>query len=105
VATGWITDLFPYLGDAPDRHKNPVFEDDRQDWALPVNHGVKPTSFPSGLSSVPVKLGFKNGSTCDVDLVAGFFAVEQNTSDLALSPVIGWTVAEPPPKTPVTLLG
>jgi hypothetical protein len=67
--------------------------------------GVRTASFPSGLSSAPVKLRFKNRSTCDVDLVAGFFAVEQNTSDLGLSPVIGWTVAEPPPKTPVTLFG
>jgi hypothetical protein len=40
-----------------------------------------------------------------MDLVAGFFAVERNPSDLALSPVIGWSVAEPPPKTPVRLFG
>jgi hypothetical protein len=120
VATGWIADLFPYLGDAPDRRRNPVFEHDRQDWALPVDKGVKtnsfplsplnvkgvsPASFPSGLSSLPIKVGFNSGSACDVDLVAGFFAVEQNPSDLALSPVIGWSVVDPPPKTPVTLFG
>jgi hypothetical protein len=120
VATGWITDLFPYLGDAPDRCRNHVFEHDRQDWALPVDKGVKTNnlpfsplsskgvrlaSFPSGLSSVPIKVGFKNGSGCNLDLVAGFFAVEQNPSDLTLAPVIGWSVTEPPPKTPVRILG
>jgi Domain of unknown function (DUF4419) len=115
VATGWIADLFPYLGDAPGRRRNPVFKHDRHDWALPVDKGVKtggfnvkgvsPASFPSGLSSVPVQVRFNDGSSSDVDLVAGFFAVEQNPSDLALSPVIGWSVVVPPPKTPVRLFG
>jgi uncharacterized protein DUF4419 len=114
VATGWIADLFPYLGDAPGRRRNPVFKHDRHDWALPVDKGVKtgfnvkgisPASFPSGLSSVPVRVQFKDGSSTDVDLVAGFFAVEQNASDLALSTVIGWCVTEPPPKKPVILFG
>jgi hypothetical protein len=100
AATGWITDLFPYLGDAPGRRRNPAFEQDRHDWALPVRKGVQPASFPSGLSSVPVKVEFTNGSSCDVDLVAGFFAMEQDTSDLALSPVIGWSVAESRPPAP-----
>jgi hypothetical protein len=118
VATGWIADLFPYLGDAPDRRRNLVFEHDRDDWALPVDKGVKtsssplspfnvkgvsPASFPSGLSSVPIKVKFTTGGSADVDLVAGFFAVEQNPSNLALSPVIGWSVAEPPSKTKVTM--
>lgn len=120
VATGWIADLFPYLGDAPGRQRNPVFKHHRHDWALSVDEGVKtgrfplggfnvkgvsPASFPSGLSSVPVNVQFKDGSSSDVDLVAGFFALEQNASDLALSPVIGWSVAVPAPKTPARLFG
>jgi hypothetical protein len=119
VATGWITDLFPYLGDAPGRHRNHVFEHERREWALTVDQGV-PTSqffsplaskgvtlasFPSGLSSVPVKVSFQDGSKCALDLVAGFFAVRQNPSDLALSPVIGWSVTQPAPTTPVVLFG
>jgi len=117
VATGWITDLFPYLGDAPRRRRSYVFEHDRNGWALPIDKGVKTKnrafglgfglpsatsvslgSFPSGLSSAPVKLLFNDGSSTDVDLVAGFFAVRQNPSDLTLSPHIGWCVTEPPPK-------
>jgi hypothetical protein len=53
--------------------------------------------------SVPVTVSFQDGSSIDVDLVAGFFAVQQNTSDLNLSPLIGWCVTEPPPKTPVMI--
>jgi len=30
-------------------------------------------------------------------------AVQQNPSALALSPLIGWCVAEPPPKKPVMI--
>jgi hypothetical protein len=101
AATGWITDLFPYLGDAPRRRRSHVFEHDRHDWALPVKTGVKTDSFPRGLSSVPVRVQFSDGSNRDLELVAGFFAVQQNPSDLALAPVIGWCVAEPPLKTPV----
>jgi uncharacterized protein DUF4419 len=118
VATGWITDLFPYLNDAPNRRRNHVFKHQRQDWALPIDQGVQTKNvvfsplankgvslggFPSGLSSVPVKVSFQDGSSIDVDLVAGFFAVQQNTSDLNLSPLIGWCVTEPPPKTPVMI--
>jgi hypothetical protein len=117
VATGWIADLFPYLGEAPSRRRNHVFKHERVSWALTVDQGV-PTnkrpfsplaskgvalrSFPSGLSSVPVKV-FSKDASGSVDLVAGFFAVRQDPEDLALSPVIGWSVAEPAPKTPVLL--
>jgi hypothetical protein len=114
VATGWITDLFPYLGDAPGRHRNHVFRHERREWALTVDEGVstsqffsplaskgvQPASFPSGLSSVPVRVRLQDGSGCKVDLVAGFFAVRQNPLDFALSPIIGWSVTQPAPSTP-----
>jgi hypothetical protein len=100
LATGWITDLFPYLGDSPARMRNQVLSLAREDWALPVRHGVSLKSFPSGLSSVPVKVKVKT-ERFDLDLVAGFLAVKQDLPVLSLSTVIGWSVAEPPPKTPV----
>jgi Domain of unknown function (DUF4419) len=108
LTTGWITDLFPYLGDSPRRRRNRVLAVARGDWALPVRKGVPSDSFPSGLSSVPVKLEVKTGvrtERFDLDLVAGFFAVKQDLPDLSLATVIGWSVAEPPPKTPVLLRG
>jgi hypothetical protein len=117
AVTGWIADLFPYLGDSPDRRRNHVFQHERHDWAIPVKGGVRTgfggepgaekgvglKSFPSGLSSVPVKLTSPRGSSIVVDLVAGFFGVEQNPDDLALSPVISWAVTEPRPQKPVTV--
>jgi hypothetical protein len=112
LITGWITDLFPYLVDPPHRRRNNVFQWERKDW-IPAElepetsrphlasdnpYGVGTRSFPSGLSSVPFDLKFPDGSTRRLDLVAGFLGVEQNSEDLALSPVIGWCVAEPPPR-------
>jgi hypothetical protein len=118
VVTGWIADLFPYLGDAPNRRRNHVFVHERREWALAIDQGVetknlafdassgkgvRTASFPSGLSSAPVKLRFNDGSEIMLDFVAGFFAVEQDPSDLSVSPVISWSVTEPPPKVPVTI--
>jgi hypothetical protein len=106
------------LGDAPNRRRNHVFVHERREWALTIDQGVetknlafdassgkgvRTASFPSGLSSAPVKLRFNDGSEFMLDFVAGFFAVEQNPSDLSVSPVIGWSVTEPPPKVPVTI--
>ena len=119
VATGWITDLFPYLGDAPERRKNHVFDDERRDWALALDHGVhmqslrlnNPASFgaalksfPSGLSSARIKVALQDHSPMSLDLVAGFFAVSQDPSNLALSPLISWCVAELPRKRPAQRL-
>ncbi len=65
-----------------------------------MGRGINPAGFPSGLSSVPVMVKFQDGSKFVLDLVAGFLAVQQDPSDLALSPVIGWSVAEPQRKPP-----
>ena len=92
VATGWIADLFPYLGDATNRRPNPVFETPRTDWMVPVDKGVVPSAFASGLSRVPVTLKNVDGPTGAVDLLAGFFGVGQRSEDNALFPVISWSV-------------
>jgi Domain of unknown function (DUF4419) len=118
TVTGWIADFFPYLNDSPTRRRNHIFGYERQDWAIPVENGVETRrgfgepgaekgvaqkSFPSGLASVPVKLGLPNGSTSEMDLVAGFLAVEQDPEDLALEPLISWSVAERAPTQPVVI--
>jgi hypothetical protein len=117
LVTGWIADFFPYLGDAPYRRPSHIFECDRENW-LPTAvvhptpgshipstalHGVGTNSFPSGISSVPFDLKLPEESTRKLNLVAGFLAVEQDAEDLALSPVIGWCVAEPPPRTHIVV--
>lgn len=108
LATGWITDLFPYLRDAPERRRNHVFEFQRHRWALPAakargpfaedSKGVGLKGFPSGLSSVPIEVRFTDGSERKMELVAGFFAVKQD-SELAIAPLIAWCVADLPPTT------
>jgi hypothetical protein len=118
VVTGWLADLFPYLGDAPNRRRSHVFEHERHNWALTPDQGVstQPSildpdlkkgvglkSFPSGLSSARVKLTFLDGSRRDLDLVAGFFAVKQSPVDMALSPLISWCVCELPPEKPILI--
>lgn len=114
TVTGWAADLFPYLGDAPHRRRNNVLQHPREQWAIPVAAGEKSfgrepgadkgaAGFPSGLCSVPVHLQLPNGSPMNVDLVAGFLALEQNLESSAISPVIGWSVAEPAPAEPVWL--
>jgi hypothetical protein len=101
----------------PTRRRSPLFEWVRENWvfaarAIPGRQespyaaalrGVGTKAFPSGLASVPFTLTLPDHSTRKLDLVAGFFGVEQNPDDLALSPVIGWCVAEPAPQNPVLI--
>jgi hypothetical protein len=118
VVTGWIADLFPYLNDAPNRLRNPILQSPRDAWSVPVPQGVEtrrgrfdsdgdrgiPTeSFPSGLSSVPVVVTFPNRPELDLDLVAGFMAIEQSRNDLSLAPVISWSVNKQRPATPILI--
>ncbi len=98
LATGWITDLFPYLGDSAPRRRNPTLEHEREGMAISPENGVSLKQFPSGLASVPLKLELRGQGAMNADLVAGYFGVRQNPSDLALTPAIGWCVTEPPPK-------
>ena len=117
VATGWVTDLFPYLGDAPKRRRNHVLKYERHDWAIAVDQGVKTTnlfhgpvgvgtkSFPSGVSSALLKVSVNSLKAENLDLVAGFVGVCQNRFDLSLSPLIRWCVAERPPEQPVRVVG
>jgi hypothetical protein len=103
LATGWITDLFPYLGDPPKRRRNEMLGKPRQDWIFPNPEdgpsafqsvqGVGLDSFPSGLSRAPVKLSMR-GLQTEVDLIGGFSGVGQQTRNNALFPIISWAVTE-----------
>ena len=92
MVTGWLVDLFPYLGDAPVRRRNPALE---QGGTREVAAGA----FPSGLASVAVRLNLVNDdhdilATHDLELVAGLLGVEQ-AQDATLSPMISWCLARP----------
>jgi hypothetical protein len=91
--TGWIVDLFPYLADPPRRQRNFAFKCIRRDWALPQDHGVPPSCFGLGISRVPVKLSFEDGSENDIEVLAGFAGIGQ-AEDLALFPMVSWCVAK-----------
>jgi hypothetical protein len=119
MVTGWIADLFPYLGDPPERRRNPLYESDQRNWSVPVdyvtearfypvfNHstdsGVSCKAFPSGISSARVKVSFPDKTETELDLLGGFMAVKQDAADLALSPLISRCAAELPPEKPVTV--
>jgi hypothetical protein len=94
VVNGWLIDLFPYLRDAPIRVSNPTLKIARTHWMLPLKHGLPPSCFGLGLSRVPVKLNLQDGSSNNVELLAGFAGVGQSAEDLALFPMINWCVAK-----------
>lgn len=70
AVTGWIADLFPYLTLPPGRRRSRLFDNPRVDWTVPPSdgvttqfgvgknspQGVSSETFPSGLSTVRVKL-------------------------------------------------
>lgn len=108
MATGWIADLFPYLGNASDRTRNPMLAMKRTDWLPPepadqrlsssyrryyVGPGVSLQSIPCGLSRAPVTLSFPN-KTIELDLLGGFVGVSQSEQDLSLAPIISWAVVK-----------
>ena len=100
MATGWITDLFPYIGDPPNRRRNHVLNVERRDWLLHdsskplVKYGVGLSSFPCGLSRAPVGVQYPDNSKREIDLMGGFFAVGQREKDNALCPVISWAIVD-----------
>ncbi len=91
IATGWITDLFPYCGNESKRYKNHTLQSPRKGWALNET-GVSLGRFPSGISCAPFTL--RPGERC-LNLMAGFLGVTQAPEMMGLSPLIGWSVVEP----------
>jgi hypothetical protein len=89
--TGWLVDLFPYLGDPPHRHRPPAFD-------LGKSRELRSSDFPSGVCSVDVGLEIQDELRGTIErhklaLVAGMMGVEQNREDAGVSPVISWCLA------------
>ncbi|MGC4044368.1 MAG: DUF4419 domain-containing protein [Armatimonas sp.] len=103
VATGWITDLFPYLESSGERYPNRTLTIPRVGWALSQEGGssyngigITPASFPSGLSCAPFTVRFETEPPLPeqkMNLLAGFLGVVQ-TPEGRLAPHIGWSVVE-----------
>jgi len=96
VITGWLADLFPYVQD-PITHaptvRNPILETPRHE--LRAEQGLRPEMLPTGISQAPFKLKItdKPGAQ-ELDLVAGFIGVTQDSMSGKLQPEIGWAVLE-----------
>jgi len=106
MATGWIADLFPYLGNKSNRTRNHMLDMKRTDWLPPARadhrfepwkgeiDGVPLQSIPCGLSRAPLTLSLPNKPSVELDLVGGFVGVSQCEQDLSLAPIISWAVVE-----------
>lgn len=100
VITGWIADLFPYLGPESRKMRNPLLNKKRHNWALKLEEGMRSWPGGVGLSTVPsglCQLALSVSGT-DAYLMAGFIGVRQSTDDFALAPVIDWFVVAPETK-------
>lgn len=97
MVTGWVLDLFPYLGDASDRVRNRALDGSGE-------REVGAGAFPPGLSKVSVGLRLVNDdrrvlASRDLDLVAGLFGLQQ--LDTGLAPLISWCLVDAtPPERP-----
>lgn len=111
LATGWITDLFPYLGKPSSLHRNSELVDiERIDWLPQATEsnkcpGIPLESFPTGISRAPVTVTCPHDSKTPIELLGGFFGVSQTLEDGALAPIISWAVVKkdtrisiPPPR-------
>jgi hypothetical protein len=99
LATGWIGDLFPYLGRKSSMRRNSHLDVERISWlprAIESNKfpGVSLKAFPSGISCAPVAVTHPDDSKTPIELVGGFFGVSQATEDGALAPIISWAVVK-----------
>jgi hypothetical protein len=114
--TGWITVLFPYVGNAElwrrcfEKAKtvgteaalaNAVCARDACPWLdkVPavITGGCQLNDFPLGLSRAPVRMKWLDvGKEQDLLFYGGIFAVHQHP-DGALEPRTGWAVVEPRP--------
>ncbi|MEW6735493.1 MAG: DUF4419 domain-containing protein [Acidobacteriota bacterium] len=92
VVTGWIAELFPYLNNqvnqSPDV-KNPMLEIPRDQ--IKVKDGIRPRSFPMGLSQAPFTLIIEE-EKYRLKLVGGFIGVTQQADTGQLATEIGWCV-------------
>jgi len=106
LMTGWLTDLFPYIKDPVTNTptvKNPMLEryfcepppaeSQRNQSFSWGGYGISPKSLPLGICQVPAKFtgGKKN---VNLELIAGFIGVQQNSETGILQPEIGWAVRD-----------
>lgn len=108
LATGWIGDLFPYLGRPSSLCRNPDLGEERINWVCQETSsnkfpGISLEAFPTGISRASVTVEFPDNSNTPIELLGGFFGISQSQEDNALAPIISWAVGNkdariPPPR-------
>ncbi|MGD9684478.1 MAG: DUF4419 domain-containing protein [Candidatus Obscuribacterales bacterium] len=92
LINGWIVKLFPYLKDSLTgccTVRNPLLLEDE--------FGFGSDSLPSGVSQVPFHFAdLRTGEVFEMEMLGGFFGVQQDPEDLSLSPRLGWAVRHAP---------
>jgi hypothetical protein len=91
--TGWIALFFPYLGGRGNRPSKPA------SWLLDDKAavGFSADEPGPGFSVAPFTLVAPPNSITEMEFLAGFVGVAQDTRTLALRPEIGWAVRKAPP--------
>ena len=79
--SGWIVDLFPYLG------SNHVI----RNWCIGSSEGVTTANFPPGIVDTPFIWEYY-GTELKMHFYAGFMGASQNSTTLGIHSEIGWAV-------------
>ena len=87
--SGWITTLFPYIGENRN-HYIGLWRERSDDGYF---CGMTSDNFSPGLCSTPFKWDYF-GTEYPMIFYSGFMAVSQDPSTLALRPKVGWAVAD-----------
>jgi hypothetical protein len=87
---GWVIKLFPYLNTTSDKPRTNKYIDSE-----PTGNfaGLKTNDFYLGVSQADFVWDY-NGTKFDMEFVAGFVGISQDTTTLALRPEIGWAVKD-----------
>ncbi|WP_110519065.1 DUF4419 domain-containing protein [Herpetosiphon llansteffanensis] len=80
--------LVEYLsGESPNNDSAPTK-------TIVVGEGIRNSSFPSGLASVPITIKLPDGSVHELACVAGLIGTYSDATTKALSPEIGWAICQ-----------
>lgn len=96
LITGWLADLFPYIKDpitASPIIRNSILDTPREQ--LTTQDGLSMGRVPTGLSRAPFTIRSSPGQPGkEMELIAGFIGVKQESKTGQLEPEIGWAVLE-----------
>lgn len=92
--SGWVNALFPYMKE----YKNQAQVNHYLDWRKKDEHhgfggGNHPDSYPESNVTCPFTWNYY-GTEYEMEFAAGIVGISQDPNSLALTPEIGWAVAD-----------